>query len=117
MPVEIAAEVDREAQRRGPGAGTAREGGAGEAAGAGRKVERIVGRAVRKPSPDVKRPRALRAAKKPGSDAAPTEATVSRLPQKSTTPGLQLIRGRSEGGDARARAGAKRRKASHLRVV
>jgi hypothetical protein len=115
MPVEIAAEVDREAKRRGPGASAAREGGAGEARDSGGNVERIVGRAVRKPSLPPKRPRALRA-KKNGPDGTPVEGTVSRLPQKSATPGLQLIRGRSE-GKARTGLGAKRRKPSHLRVV
>ena len=97
MPVEIAAEVDREAQRRWPKAG--------ESEG---NVERIVGKAVR----EVKKPRALREVKRPKALQAVEDEDVLRLPGKGA-PGLQLIHGKKAGG----RAAARRRRAPHLRVV
>ena len=116
MPVEIAAEVDREAQRRGPGSGAA-AGGATDGKPAG-SVERIVGRAVRQPSAEPKRPRAVREAKLPTRARAPVAATVSRLEPRAANPGLQLIRGESGNAAGLSRTmGSKRRKPSHLRVV
>lgn len=117
MPVEIAAEVDREAQRRGPRAGSDGEANKSDEGG---RVERIVGRVVRQPGGAPKRPRALRSAKKVTRLGKSGHATVSRLePKPPSAGGLQLIRGQSGGsaGSAGGRAGARRKKPSHLRVV
>jgi hypothetical protein len=122
MPVEIAAEVDREARRHGPRADTQGDAGAAGKSEEGGRVERIVGRAVRQPGVEPKRSRGLRSAKKVSRIGKPTEATVSRLDRMEPKPsagGLQLIRGHSAGGgSAGSRVGARgRKKPSHLRVV
>ena len=122
MPVEIAAEVDREHKRHGSPRAPGVNGGTTEAAGG--KVERIVGRAVRELASEPKQPRIARA------PAKLTQSTLGRLPRaKRKAPDLQLIRGESErprddrrdGGAARVRqdnsSAASPRRPPHLRVV
>jgi len=116
MPVEIAAEVDREARRNGLPRGSGGNGHGAEPGSA--NVERIVGRAARESSRQRDdEPGRPRSARKAGQAQVPTPGRAARAMRKA--PELQLIRGESEGsgGSGASSSSASVKAPPHLRVV